>query len=56
MPEADNYVVPADAYFVLGDNSALSSDSRFWGYVPKGNVMGKVARIYWPMSRMSVPQ
>jgi signal peptidase I len=50
------YVVPNDSYFVLGDNSPRSSDSRYWGYVPKENVIGKVARIYWPPSRMSVPR
>jgi signal peptidase I len=51
-----SYPVPKDAYFMLGDNSPRSSDSRYWGYVPKANVMGKVARIYWPPSRMSVPK
>jgi signal peptidase I len=50
------YTVPAASYFVLGDNSERSSDSRYWGYVPNANVMGKVARIYWPLSRMSVPK
>jgi signal peptidase I len=51
-----SYTVPQDSYFVLGDNSERSSDSRYWGYVPNANVMGKVARIYWPLSRVSVPK
>jgi signal peptidase I len=34
--------VPADNFFVLGDNRDNSSDSRYWGFVPKGTVIGKV--------------
>lgn len=48
--------IPEGNYFVLGDNSPRSSDSRYWGFVPKANIMGKAARIYWPLSRMSVPR
>lgn len=44
--------VPKDSYFVLGDNSASSRDSRFWGFVPKKNLLGKVIVIYWPIHRM----
>jgi signal peptidase I len=44
--------VPKDSYFVLGDNSASSRDSRFWGFVPKKNLLGKVICIYWPMHRI----
>lgn len=54
--EPDKYVVQPDCYFVLGDNPERSSDSRYWGYVPKANVLGKVARIYWPPARISVPR
>lgn len=54
--DPDKYVVPQDSYFVLGDNSPRSSDSRYWGYVPRANVLGKVARIYWPPARVSVPR
>lgn len=45
-------VVPEDSYYVLGDNSASSRDSRYWGFVPKKNVLGKVMVIYWPIFRM----
>jgi signal peptidase I len=44
--------VPDDSYFVLGDNSASSSDSRYWGFVPKSDVIGKAELIYWPLTRI----
>ena len=44
--------VPEDNYFVLGDNSASSRDSRYWGFVPKKNLVGKAFVIYWPLTRM----
>ena len=44
--------VPPDAYFVLGDNSASSHDSRFWGFVPKRFLIGRAICIFWPPQRM----
>ena len=44
--------VPADMYFVLGDNSASSHDSRFWGFVPKRFLIGLAICIFWPPQRM----
>ena len=43
--------VPKDCFFVLGDNSASSNDSRYWGFVPMNHVLGKAALIWWPISR-----
>jgi signal peptidase I len=40
-------VVPPDSYFVLGDNRDASLDSRYWGFVPTGSILGKPLFIYW---------
>ncbi|MDD5173810.1 MAG: signal peptidase I [Candidatus Omnitrophota bacterium] len=46
--------VPNGFYFVLGDNSANSRDSRYWGFVPKKNLIGKAVLLYWPINRIRV--
>lgn len=43
--------VPTGHYFVLGDNSTNSLDSRFWGSLPRENIIGRVVFCYWPPQR-----
>lgn len=47
----EDYIVPEDHYFMLGDNSAFSLDSRFFGAVPRRNLVGRSWFIFWPFSR-----
>ncbi len=51
-----SYEVEAEGYFVLGDNSTNSLDSRYFGCVPRKNVYGKVTGIYYPFSRAGRPR
>lgn len=44
--------IPADGLYALGDNSGNSRDSRYWGFIPRKNMIGKAMLIYWPPYRM----
>ncbi len=43
--------IPAGHYFMLGDNSRFSKDSRFFGFVPRRNLVGRAFITFWPFSR-----
>ena len=47
----NNMTIPPNDYFVLGDNRGGSSDSRNWGFVPRANIIGKAALVYWPLGQ-----
>ena len=52
--EGQRIEIPKGALYVLGDNSAKSRDSRYWGFVPRKNLIGKAVLIYWPLKRMQL--
>lgn len=52
--EGQKIKVPENSFFVLGDNSGHSSDSRNWGFVPSRNLVGRAFVIWWPLNRFSL--
>jgi signal peptidase I len=45
--QGGDIIVPPDGYFAMGDNRDVSYDSRYWGFIPKPNVIGRPMFIYW---------
>lgn len=43
----DDIVVPDNSYFAMGDNRDVSWDSRYWGFVPRANIVGRPLLIFW---------
>ena len=47
----EEFTVPDECYFMLGDNTNNSLDSRFWGPVPRRNLIGRPCFVWWPFSK-----
>ncbi len=47
----ERLTIPANHYFAMGDNSYRSADSRYWGFVPEKDVVGKPLFIYYPLTK-----
>lgn len=47
-----DFQIPEGSFVVLGDNATRSFDSRFFGYVPEGNVLGRAMCVIWPPGRI----
>jgi signal peptidase I len=45
--ENGDLVVPPNSYFAMGDHRDVSLDSRYWGFIPKENIVGRPMFIYW---------
>lgn len=45
--QGEDLVVPENKYFAMGDNRDVSLDSRYWGFVPKENLIGRPTYVYW---------
>lgn len=45
--QGNDLVVPPKSYFVMGDNRECSFDSRYWGFVPQANMIGRPTIVYW---------
>src|SRR5260370_24198464 len=45
--QGEDIVVPPNSYFGMGDNRDVSKDSRYWGFIPRKNVIGRPMFVYW---------
>lgn len=54
LVDDNQLIVPEKSYFVMGDNRDDSLDSRYWGFVPQENIVGRPLVIYWSMRSADV--
>jgi signal peptidase I len=47
LKKGDDLVIPPDSFFGMGDNRDVSYDSRYWGFIPRENIIGRPLFIYW---------
>ena len=50
----EEVTIPAEHYFMMGDNRGASDDSRFWGPVPRDWIIGPAFATYWPPDRIGI--
>ncbi len=53
LVEDHQLIIPEGHYFVMGDNRDDSQDSRYWGFVPRENIIGRPLLIYWSSGNLS---
>jgi len=54
--EGESIYIPSGEYYVMGDNSQISRDSRYFGTISRDQILGKAYKIYWPISRSKLLQ
>lgn len=48
------YVIPEGSYYMMGDNRNNSTDSRYWGTLPRNRIVGRASFRFWPLQRLNI--